>query len=95
VNDLRADITRERIAARFHRTLVELFVAAARAARQATGIQRAGLSGGVFQNVFFFAAMLRRLQEEGFEVITHRQVPMNDGGLALGQVVIADIMTLD
>jgi hydrogenase maturation protein HypF len=93
VKDLRAEVARPRIATRFHRTVVELFVAAAHAARQATGIQRVGLSGGVFQNVFFFTTMLRRLQDEGFEVITHRQVPMNDGGLALGQVVIADAMT--
>lgn len=93
VKDLRAEVARPRIATRFHRTLVELFVMAARAARQATSIQRAGLSGGVFQNVFFFTTMLRRLQEEGFDVITHRQVPTNDGGLALGQVVIADAMT--
>lgn len=95
VKDLRAEVARARIATRFHRTLVELFVIAARTARQATGIQRVGLSGGVFQNVFFFTTMLRRLQEERFEVITHRQVPTNDGGLALGQVVIADTMTLD
>jgi hydrogenase maturation protein HypF len=65
-------------------------VQAARQAKKITGINRIGLSGGVYQNAFFFSNMLRRLQEEGFEVLAHRQVPANDGGLALGQVVIAD-----
>jgi hydrogenase maturation protein HypF len=90
VADIRADIPKATIAARFQQTLSELFVRAACRARRATAIRRAGLSGGVFQNVFFFTHTVRRLQEEGFAVLTHQQVPTNDGGLALGQVVIAD-----
>jgi hydrogenase maturation protein HypF len=90
VEDVQAKVPRARLAARFHRTLIELFVQAARQAKKITGINRIGLSGGVYQNAFFFSNMLRRLQEEGFEVLAHRQVPANDGGLALGQVVIAD-----
>jgi len=79
-----------RIAARFHWTLAELFLQAALRAREKTGIERVGLSGGVFQNVQFFQYLLRRLRQEGFSPLTHRQVPTNDGGLSLGQVVIAD-----
>ncbi|MFQ5640681.1 MAG: carbamoyltransferase HypF [bacterium] len=79
-----------RIAARFHRTLAELFLAAACSARQAAGIEIVALSGGVFQNIYFFTYMLNRLREEKFQVLTHKQVPCNDGGLSLGQVVIAD-----
>jgi hydrogenase maturation protein HypF len=90
VEDIRGGVPRQRISARFHRTMVELFVQAARNAREATAINRVGLSGGVYQNVFFFTNMVNRLEEEGFKVLTHRQVPANDGGLALGQVVIAD-----
>lgn len=92
VEDIRARTPKEGVAVRFHRTLGELFVEAARHAREVTSINRVGLSGGVYQNVFFFTNVVRRLQEEGFEVLTHRQVPTNDGGLALGQVVIADAL---
>ncbi|PWB76184.1 carbamoyltransferase HypF [candidate division GN15 bacterium] len=81
------------IAARFHRTLVELFVHSAKAAGEATGIATVGLSGGVFQNVYLFELMVKRLKQEGFRVLAHGQVPTNDGGIALGQVVIADALT--
>jgi len=77
------------ISARFHRTLAELFVRAAISARNHSGIERVGLSGGVFQNLYFSEYLQRRLMKESFQVITHSQVPSNDGGLALGQVVIA------
>lgn len=90
VNDIHKNERKEQIAAKFHNTLVELFLQIVCTARDATSINRVGLSGGVYQNVFFFTTMLKRLQEEGFEVLTHRQVPTNDGGIALGQVVIAD-----
>jgi hydrogenase maturation protein HypF len=47
------------------------------------------LSGGVFQNRILFEQVATRLGEAGFRVLTHRQVPANDGGLSLGQAVIA------
>lgn len=80
------------IAARFHRTLVEMFVRAAIHARERYGIRTVALSGGVYQNTLFFELMLRRLQKGGFTILTHTQVPTNDGGLALGQIVAADAM---
>jgi hydrogenase maturation protein HypF len=80
------------LALEFHLRLAELFVAAARAARERTGISLTALSGGVYQNALFFEYLQRRLVEERFEVISHRQVPTNDGGIALGQVVIADAL---
>jgi len=83
------------IAARFHHDLAELFVQAAVAARTVTGISRVGLSGGVWQNVLFFEYVTARLQQEGFVVLTHREVPTNDGGIALGQAVIADAVARD
>lgn len=78
-----------RIAARFHRTLAEMFLTAAVAARKRAGIARVALSGGVFQNAHFLTYLCDRLQQHGFTVLTHKQVPSNDGGLALGQIVIA------
>ncbi|MDZ7267532.1 MAG: carbamoyltransferase HypF [candidate division KSB1 bacterium] len=92
VEELQNHVPREKIAARFHHTMAELFVRAACAARELTGIARVGLSGGVYQNTLFFHRMTARLQAEGFEVLSHQQVPTNDGGLALGQVVIADAL---
>ncbi len=81
---------RDELAARFHMDLAELFISAACAARHDTGVNFSALSGGVYQNVLFFEYIHRRLIEENFMVLTHREVPTNDGGIALGQIVIAD-----
>jgi len=83
------------IAARFHNTLAEVFTRAAMAARKATGINRAALSGGVFQNVLFSRKIETALRREGFEVIVHTQVPANDGGISLGQIAVAERMRLN
>jgi hydrogenase maturation protein HypF len=73
------------IASRFHTTLVEMIIAGARKA----GESRVILSGGCFQNAVLAARASARLNEEGFEVIRHRRVPPNDGGLAVGQAMAA------
>jgi hydrogenase maturation protein HypF len=64
-------------------------VSAARAVRAERGIREVALSGGVWQNALLFEITTAALQEAGFEVYTHHHVPTNDGGLALGQAVIA------
>lgn len=80
----------EKISARFHNTLAGMFLRVLENVSQETGIRTVGLSGGVFQNVRFFEGLLERLQRAGWNVLTHREVPTNDGGIALGQVVVAD-----
>ena len=90
VDDLLGDVATGKIAARFHRSLAILLSQAARKAREATGVTQVALSGGVFQNVYFFEYLLELLAEAEFEILTHRDIPTNDGGIALGQVVIAD-----
>ncbi len=80
------------ISSRFHRSLAEMFIESVKIAKEKTGINNVGLSGGVYQNVYFFNYLLDRLEKEGFNVITHSEVPTNDGGIALGQVVIADAL---
>jgi len=90
VSDFLAGEPVPRISTRFHRSLAEIFIGSAISARSSHDIQRVGLSGGVFQNHYLFGYLSERLVDEGFTVLTHSQVPANDGGLALGQVVVAD-----
>ncbi len=53
------------------------------------GLRRVALSGGVFQNARLLAGLVERLGADGFEVYTHRLVPSNDGGISLGQALVA------
>ena len=73
------------ICARFHNTLAEAIVEVARR----TGASRIALTGGVFQNRYLTERAFRRLEGEGFRPFTHQRVPPNDGGIALGQVLVA------
>jgi hydrogenase maturation protein HypF len=75
------------LAARFHATVIEALFDAACAAREKTGLDLIALSGGSVQNRILFERLVRRLERTGFAVLTHSQVPANDGGLALGQAV--------
>src|SRR5438105_2979868 len=77
------------IAARFHATLVDIIERVCRRLRERTGVGAVALSGGVFQNGRLLASAVDALETAGFEVYSHRQVPSNDGGLALGQAAVA------
>jgi hydrogenase maturation protein HypF len=57
--------------------------------RGRSGLEIVGLTGGVFQNALLVESTSGRLRDEGFTVLTHRLVPPNDGGLALGQMMAA------
>ncbi len=74
-----------RIAAKFHNMLAEAAVAVARI----VGEPRIVLTGGCFQNKLLTEQMVRRLSQEGFLPYWHKDVPPNDGGIALGQIVAA------
>jgi len=60
--------------------------------RHRTALDRVVLSGGTFQNAILLTELSRSLEKEGFAVYTHRLVPPNDGGIALGQAVAAGAM---
>jgi hydrogenase maturation protein HypF len=85
LEDSRQGVEAGIIAARFHTSLVDAIVAVARA----IGESRVALTGGCFQNRLLTERATRRLREAGFEVLLHRQVPPNDGGISLGQVAVA------
>jgi hydrogenase maturation protein HypF len=52
-------------------------------------LDRVVLSGGVFQNSILLTGLTRALGEKNFQVFSHQKVPTNDGGIALGQAVVA------
>ncbi len=85
LDDLRKGRRNELIAARFHVGLAEATVRIA----QAAGLPRVVLTGGCFQNRLLLSLVRRRLEEAGFTVYSHELVPPNDGGLSLGQAVVA------
>jgi hydrogenase maturation protein HypF len=89
VDDLKASCPVEEMAAAFHLTVACLVLESAQQVRARTGIGTAALSGGVFQNRLLLRLTRDKLRAAGFEVLTHRQVPANDGGLSLGQAVVA------
>jgi hydrogenase maturation protein HypF len=89
VDDLLRETPAAVIAARFHATLADVIVSVCGRIRERTGVGAVALSGGVFQNAWLLAAALDALETAGFEVYSHRDVPANDGGLALGQAAVA------
>jgi len=77
------------ISARFHNGLVNMVRAACDVLRRKYGLSTVALSGGVFQNLTLLERLTQGLTADGFNVCRHRQVPPNDGGLSLGQAVVA------
>lgn len=82
------------IALKFHYTIAEMIVASIQHAHSATSLKRVVLSGGVWQNPLLLELGSEALIKRGFSVFTHRKVPANDGGLALGQAAAAYHMWL-
>jgi hydrogenase maturation protein HypF len=80
---------REALAGSFHLTLTNAIAAMAEEIRKETGLGRVALGGGCFQNRLLLEGCLENLNRRGFEVFAHSDVPTNDGGIALGQAVVA------
>jgi len=87
--DLAAGVPRETVAARFHWGVAELIEDCCVQIRDRTGLSAVALSGGVFQNLLLLHQAVDRLAARGFRVLLHAQVPCNDGGISLGQAVVA------
>ncbi len=77
------------ISAKFHLTMARMIADGCERMRAASGLGRVCLSGGTFQNLRLLGHAVTMLRERGFEVFVHHRVPTNDGGIALGQAVIA------
>jgi len=89
VEDLRSGCAPGAVAAGFHTAVANLIAEMAEELGRRTGIYKVALSGGVFQNVLLVRLTRAQLDRLHVQVLTHRLVPPNDGGLALGQAVIA------
>ena len=90
INDIMQVTPKAVIATRFHNTVAQMILQTCQSIKKKTGLERAALSGGVFQNRLLLRKACALLESAGYEVYTHHQVPCNDGGIALGQVVIAN-----
>jgi hydrogenase maturation protein HypF len=89
VSDRAGGVTVPAMARRFHDTAVEMVVSVARTLRGRTSIDVVALSGGVFANALLLSGCTNALRAEGFRVLRHRRLPPNDGGLCVGQLVLA------
>jgi hydrogenase maturation protein HypF len=91
--DLAAGVSREKISSRMHNGTSAAIAHCCRRLRERTGIGTVALSGGVFQNMLLLHRVVGLLEADGFTVLTHSRVPCNDGGISLGQAVVAAAVT--
>ncbi len=89
ITDLNNGLPVSKISARFHNTIAMIAYSVSDHIRKEFGVDQVVLSGGVWQNMTLLRKTCDLLSSENFKVVIHRQVPTNDGGLALGQAVVA------
>jgi hydrogenase maturation protein HypF len=90
VRDLSLGVDIGHISARFHNTVAAAIAEVCQRIRTRDGLDRVCLSGGVFQNIYLLERTVKALYGSGLEVFLHALVPPNDGGISLGQAVIAN-----
>jgi hydrogenase maturation protein HypF len=89
LDDLGRNLPVALISRLFHNGLVEGFVQLATLLRRKTALHRVCLSGGTFHNVYLSQRLEAQLSEAGFQVSSQKEVPSGDGGLSLGQALVA------
>ena len=89
LRDLSHDLPVGDISRRFHNGLAEVLADVANRLRARSGLERVCLSGGTFQNMYLFDRLCDRLGKDGFQVFSQSDVPAGDGGLSLGQALVA------
>jgi len=90
IEDLHQGIPKGRISVKFHNSVARMINEMCHSIADEIGVNQVALSGGVFQNRLLLRKTVSLLESSGFQVFTHRQVPCNDGGISLGQAVIAN-----
>ncbi|MCK5011191.1 MAG: carbamoyltransferase HypF, partial [Deltaproteobacteria bacterium] len=90
ISDIKEGKSSGYISSKFHNSIVTMVVNTCSTLRDNLGLNKVALSGGCFQNTYLLSESIRRLTKKGFEVLYHRKVPTNDGGIALGQALIAN-----
>jgi hydrogenase maturation protein HypF len=89
LSDLKKGSPSEYISSKFHQSIVTMVVEVCCLLRKQWGVDSVALSGGCFQNIYLLTQSITGLRKEGFEVFYHQKVPPNDGGISLGQAVVA------
>jgi len=89
VNDLKHQVPLSEISAKFHNTIISVIVEVAAEARNRYDINKVVLSGGTFQNKYLLENLEMMFEKHDFELFSHQKIPTNDGGIALGQLVLA------
>ena len=89
IEDIYHEISKPKISSRFHNSIANMVRIVCLAIRDLSGVNTVALSGGVWQNLTLLSKSVLLLEEEGFNVITHSLIPANDGGLSLGQAIVA------
>lgn len=92
ISDIEERVSVDIISLKFHNTVARMIAEVCRLVAQGNGINRVALSGGVFQNRLLLKLASGALSRRGFNVFTHHLVPSNDGGVSLGQAVIANFV---
>lgn len=88
-NDILAGVPASEISGKFHNSIANMIIQEVQTLAKNTGISKVILSGGVFQNRVLINNVLPALQTKGYQVYINEQVPCNDGGISLGQLMIA------
>ena len=89
LDDLRRGESAGNISAKFHNTIIRVVESVVEKIHQETGLRKVVLSGGTFQNRYLLERLEPGLKESGFDIYTQNMIPSNDGGIALGQLVVA------
>ena len=89
VKDMVRGLTPETISGKFHQTLIHLFADMCHVVRKETGLNHVVLSGGAFQNAILLTGLIEKLEKSDFQVFANSIVPTNDGGICLGQAMVA------
>jgi len=88
VEDIHDGLSIGRISAKFHNTVVNLIFQLSKRIRIESGMNRIVLGGGTFQNRYLTRKVMDKLKKERFDIYLPQRIPMNDQGIAAGQIAI-------